>query len=45
MDALMPSTSANGNNTVDADLRVIDGKLHAAFICTNIGVRLYKLEN
>lgn len=44
MDVLMPSTAANGNLTMDADMAVIDGKLHAVFACTNIGMRLYKLE-
>ena len=44
MDALMPSSAANANNTMDVDLAVIDGKLHAVFACTNIGMRLYKLE-
>lgn len=45
MDALMPASSvANGNNTVDADLSVINGKLYASFFSTNIGARIYKLE-
>ncbi|GAB2545787.1 DUF5018 domain-containing protein [Rufibacter soli] len=44
MNLLMPSTAANANNTMDADMAVVNGKLHAAFVCTNIGMRLYKLE-
>lgn len=44
MDVTMPSTAANGNLTMDADMAVINGKLHAVFACTNIGMRLYKLE-
>ncbi|QHL87604.1 hypothetical protein GU926_09190 [Nibribacter ruber] len=44
MNSLMPSTAANANNTMDADMAVVNGKLHAAFVCTNIGMRLYKLE-
>ncbi len=43
-DVTMPSTAANGNNTMDADMAVINGKLHAVFACTNIGMRLYSLE-
>lgn len=44
MNVLMPSTQANGNLTMDADMAVINGKLHAVFACTNIGMRFYKLE-
>jgi hypothetical protein len=44
MDLLMPSTAANANTTVDADLAIINGKLCAAFICSNIGARIYQLE-
>jgi hypothetical protein len=44
MNVLMPSTQANGNLTMDADMAVINGKLHAVFASTNIGMRLYKLE-
>lgn len=44
MNVLMPSTQANGNLTMDADMAIINGKLHAIFVCTNIGMRLYKLE-
>lgn len=44
MSVLMPSTQANGNVTMDADMAIINGKLHAVFVCTNIGMRLYKLE-
>jgi len=44
MNVLMPSTQANGNLTMDADMAIINGKLHAVFVCTNIGMRLYKLE-
>lgn len=44
MSVLMPSTQGNGNLTMDADMAIIDGKLHAVFVCTNIGMRLYKLE-
>lgn len=44
MNVLMPSTQANGNLTMDADMAIINGKLHAVFVCTNIGMRLFKLE-
>jgi len=44
MDVLMPSTAANGNTTTDAALSVVNGKLCAAFICTNIGAQIYQLE-
>ncbi|WP_304068203.1 hypothetical protein [Pedobacter glucosidilyticus] len=44
MDVLMPSTQANGNLTMDADMAIINGKLHAVFVCTNIGMRFYQLE-
>lgn len=41
----MASGEPNANNTMDADMAVINGKLHAVFACTNIGLQLYKLEN
>lgn len=44
MNILMPSTQANGNLTMDADMAIINGKLHAVFVCTNIGMQFYKLE-
>ena len=44
MNVLMPSIQANGNLTMDADMAIIGGKLHAVFACTNIGLRFYKLE-
>lgn len=44
MDILMPSAAANGNGTMAVDMAIINGKLHALFACTNIGMRLYKLE-
>lgn len=44
-DVVMPASEPNANNTMDVDMAVIDGKLHAVFAMTNIGVRLYKLEN
>lgn len=34
----------NGNATVDVDLKVVDGRLHVAFLGTNDGVYVYKLE-
>lgn len=37
----MPETGANANGTMDADFTVIDGKLHVAFACTNLGLYLY----
>lgn len=40
----MEVTGANANATTDADFAVIDGKLHVAFVCTNIGVHAYCLE-
>ncbi len=44
MNVQMTSTQANGNLTMDADMAVINGKLHAVFACTNIGMRFYRLE-
>lgn len=44
MNVLMPSAQANGNLTMDADMAIINGKLHAVFACTNIGMQLFKLE-
>jgi hypothetical protein len=44
MNILMPSSQANGNLTMDADMAIINGKLHAVFACTNIGMQLFKLE-
>lgn len=44
MNVLMPSNQANGNLTMDADMAIINGKLHAIFVCTNIGMQLFKLE-
>lgn len=40
-EQLMEETGSNGNATMDADFTVIDGKLYAAFACTNIGLYLY----
>ncbi|HEX7367444.1 MAG TPA: hypothetical protein VF273_10135 [Pelobium sp.] len=44
MNVLMKSSQGNGNVTMDADMAVINGKLHAVFACTNIGMQLFKLE-
>lgn len=44
MDILMPSTAANANLTMDVDITKINGKLHAVFACTNVGMQLFKLE-
>lgn len=44
MNVLMPSTQANGNVTMDADMAIIGGKLYAVFACTNIGMQFYQLE-
>ncbi len=44
MNVLMPSTQGNGNLTMDADMAIINGKLHAVFVCTNIGMQFFKLE-
>ena len=44
MNVLMPSSAANGNLTMDVDMAIIGGKLHAVFACTNVGMRFYKLE-
>lgn len=41
---LMSSKETTSNETMDAELSVIDGKLYAAFLCTNIGIELYRLE-
>lgn len=35
---------SNGNNTVDADFSIINGKLHVLFFGTNDKVAVYKLE-
>lgn len=40
----MSVSAGNTNATMDADLSVIGGKLHAAFACTNIGLYVYCLE-
>lgn len=40
----MEGSGANGNATLDAALTVIDGKLYAAFACTNIGLYLYRFS-
>ena len=37
----MEEKGANANGTMDADFAIIDGKLHAAFACTNLGLYLY----
>ena len=39
---VMATQGANGNATMDADLTIIDGKLYAAFACTNLGLYLYE---
>ncbi|GAB1462188.1 DUF5018 domain-containing protein [Pedobacter sp.] len=45
MNVLVPApTAANGNVTMDVDIAKVNGKLHAVFACTNIGMQLYKLE-
>lgn len=44
MDVLMPSNQGNGNNTLDAEFAVRNGKLNVGFVCSNIGLRLYQLE-
>ena len=40
-EQVMEETGGNGNATMDADFTIIDGKLYAAFACTNIGLSLY----
>jgi hypothetical protein len=44
MNVLMPSTAANANVTMDVDIAKVNGKLHAVFACTNIGMQVYQLE-
>ena len=44
LDDLIPSTSANGNLTMDVDMTTYNGKLYVVFSCTNIGMRLYQLN-
>lgn len=44
MNVLMPSSAGNANLTMDADMAIINGKLHAVFACTNIGMQFFKLE-
>ena len=41
---VMELTGANGNATMDADMAIIDGKLHVAFACTNLGLYMYKFD-
>lgn len=43
-DQTMAISAANANATVDADLALIGGKLHAVFACTNVGLHVYCLE-
>lgn len=38
----MESAGGNANATMDAALQVIDGKLYAAFACTNLGLYVYR---
>lgn len=40
-EQVMEETGGNTNATMDADFTIIDGKLYAAFACTNIGLSLY----
>lgn len=41
-EQVMATQGANGNATMDADLTIIDGKLYAAFACTNLGLYMYE---
>ena len=43
-EQVMELTGANGNATMDADMTIIDGKLHVAFACTNLGLYMYKFD-
>ncbi|MCD8081326.1 MAG: DUF5018 domain-containing protein, partial [Bacteroides sp.] len=40
----MSQTGANGNGTMGTDMAVIDGKLHVAFACTNLGLYVYRFD-
>lgn len=43
-EQVMEETGANANGTMDADFAVVDGKLHVAFVCTNLGFYLYMFD-
>lgn len=43
-ERIMSSDQPNVNGTMDSDMTVIEGKLHAVFACTNIGLQVYQLE-
>lgn len=43
-ETLMSQKAANGNLTMDADLAIVDGKLHVAFVSSNSNFYLYSLE-
>ena len=45
MNIVGNKTVSNGNNTMDSDFAVINGKLHVLFLGTNDRVAVYKLEN
>ncbi|MCA5004392.1 hypothetical protein [Sphingobacterium bovistauri] len=44
LDVLMPSNAANGNATMDTDIAIINNKLHVMYSCSNIGIRVYQVE-
>lgn len=41
---VMEVEGGNGNATMDAAFGIVDGKLHVAFCCTNLGLYMYCLE-
>ena len=43
MDVVMDQQAANVNNTMDVDMRIINGQLYAAYVATNSNLYLYKL--
>lgn len=41
---VMEVEGGNGNATMDAAFGIVDGKLHVAFCCSNLGLYMYCLE-
>jgi hypothetical protein len=41
---ILGETVSNGNNTADADFKIINNKLHVLFYATNDRLAVYKLE-
>lgn len=43
-ERVMEEEGANGNATMDAAFGVVDGKLHVAFCCSNLGLYMYAFD-